>query len=131
MKQISFHLFLLWAVLFPLQLHPSTNDSITKLNKLLLETPQVSDILPIQSNEFTEKYQFFITQPLDHAHPEKGSFRQRVILSHVGFDRPTLLITEGYGAQYALNPNYREELSKLFNMNMLFVEYRYFLESTP
>lgn len=131
MKQISLHLLLLWVILFPLQLHPSTNDSISKLNKLLLETPQVSDIRPIQSNEFTEKYQFFITQPLDHAHPEKGSFRQRVILSHVGFDRPTLLITEGYGAQYALNPNYREELSKLFNMNMLFVEYRYFLESTP
>lgn len=61
----------------------------------------------------------------------KGSFRQRVIVSHVGFDRPTVIVTEGYGAAYALNPKYREELSELLDANMIFVEYRYFLESTP
>ena len=37
----------------------------------------------------------------------------------------------GYGAAYALNPKYREELSELLDANMIFVEYRYFLESTP
>ena len=73
----------------------------------------------------------YFTQPLDHRHPEKGSFRQRVIVSHVGFDRPTVIVTEGYGAAYALRSQYREELSKLLNANMIFVEYRYFLESTP
>ena len=30
-----------------------------------------------------------------------------------------------------MNPKYQEELSKLFNTNVIFVEYRYFLESTP
>ena len=73
----------------------------------------------------------YFIQPLDHRHPEKGSFRQRVIVSHVGFDRPTVIVTEGYGAAYALRSQYREELSKLLNANMIFVEYRYFLESTP
>ena len=73
----------------------------------------------------------YFTQPLDHRHPEKGSFRQRVIVSHIGFDRPTVIVTEGYGAAYALRSQYREELSKLLNANMIFVEYRYFLESTP
>lgn len=73
----------------------------------------------------------YLTQPLDHRHPEKGSFRQRVIVGHVGYDRPTVIVTEGYGAGYALRPTYREELSELFDANMIFVEHRYFLESTP
>ena len=85
----------------------------------------------METSEFSEKYVTYFTQPLDHRHPEKGSFRQRVIVSHVGFDRPTVIVTEGYGAAYALRPQYREELSKLLNANMIFVEYRYFLESTP
>ena len=91
----------------------------------------IKEIRPLETSEFSEKYVTYFTQPLDHRHPEKGSFRQRVIVSHVGFDRPTVIVTEGYGAAYALRPQYREELSKLLNANMIFVEYRYFLESTP
>ena len=70
-------------------------------------------------------------EPVDHKNPAAGTFTQRVIVAHVGFDRPTILVTEGYGAAYALNPRYQEELSKLLDANMVFVEYRYFLESTP
>ena len=91
----------------------------------------ITETKPLETNQFVEKLVAYFTQPLDHRHPEKGSFRQRVIVSHVGFDRPTVIVTEGYGAAYALRPNYREELSKLFNTNMIFVEHRYFLESTP
>lgn len=91
----------------------------------------IKEIRPLETSEFSEKYVTYFTQPLDHRHPEKGSFRQRVIVSHAGFDRPTVIVTEGYGAAYALRPQYREELSKLLNANMIFVEYRYFLESTP
>lgn len=54
-----------------------------------------------------------------------------MIVGHVGYDRPTVIVTEGYGAGYALRPTYREELSELFDANMIFVEHRYFLESTP
>jgi hypothetical protein len=32
---------------------------------------------------------------------------------------------------YASNPRYRDELSRLFETNIVFVEHRYFLESTP
>ena len=91
----------------------------------------IKEIRPLETSEFSEKYVTYFTQPLDHRHPEKGSFRQRVIVSHVGFDRPTVIVTEGYGAAYALRSQYHEELSKLLNANMIFVEYRYFLESTP
>ncbi len=50
---------------------------------------------------------------------------------NISFDRPTVIVTEGYGAAYAANPAYREEISRLLNTNVIFVEHRYFLESTP
>lgn len=103
----------------------------TALEQKINEISAIKEIRPLETSEFSEKYVTYFTQPLDHRHPEKGSFRQRVIVSHVGFDRPTVIVTEGYGAAYALRPQYREELSKLLNANMIFVEYRYFLESTP
>ena len=103
----------------------------TALQDKLKSIDRITEIKPLESAEFSEKYVTYFTQPLDHNRPEKGSFRQRVIVSHIGFDRPTVIVTEGYGAAYALRPKYREELSKMFNTNMIFVEYRYFLESTP
>lgn len=101
------------------------------LHEKLKTIATISEIKPLEKGEFAEKYVTYFNQPLDHQHPEKGSFRQRVVVSHIGFDRPTVIVTEGYGASYALNSKYREELSKMFNTNMVFVEYRYFLESTP
>lgn len=103
----------------------------TALQEKLSRISAITETKPLQSTEFQEKYVTYFTQPLDHRHPEKGSFRQRVIVAHVGFDRPTVIVTEGYGAAYAFNPKFREELSKLLNANMIFVKYRYFLESTP
>ena len=103
----------------------------TALQDKLKAISLITEIKPLESKEFAEKYVTYFTQPLDHDRPELGSFRQRVVISHIGFDRPTVIVTEGYGASYALSPRYREELSKMFNTNMVFVEYRYFLESTP
>ena len=118
----------LWLVLLVTSLPLSAQTALLeKLGKIA----DITGTQPLESTEFVEKYVAYFTQPLDHRHPEKGSFSQRVIVSHVGFDRPTVMVTEGYGASYALGANYREELSKLFNTNMIFVEYRYFLESTP
>ncbi|MEG1543452.1 MAG: S28 family serine protease [Tannerellaceae bacterium] len=102
-----------------------------ELKEKLAALKGISRIESLETNLYAEKYVVRITQPLDHQHPEAGSFTQRVIVSHVGFDRPTVLVTEGYGGAYALNPRYQEELSKLLNANVVFVEYRYFLESTP
>lgn len=129
MKNLRNHCtaFLLLALLFV----SASVSAQTELQKKLSQISAITETKPLESTEFSEKYVTYFTQPLDHRHPEKGSFRQRVIVSHVGFDRPTILVTEGYGAAYALYPKYREELSKLLDANMVFVEYRYFLESTP
>lgn len=118
-------------LLFVLLSASASSFAQTVLEQKINAISAIKEIRPLETSEFSEKYVTYFIQPLDHRHPEKGSFRQRVIVSHVGFDRPTVIVTEGYGAAYALRPQYREELSKLLNANMIFVEYRYFLESTP
>ena len=109
----------------------SNTGSAQQLHGRLSALEGITEVKKIESDVFNEKYVIKVRQPLDHQHPEKGSFTQRVIISHAGYDRPTVLITEGYGAAYAFNPKYREEISKLLDANMVFVEHRYFLESTP
>lgn len=118
-------------LLFVLLSASASSFAQTVLEQKISGISAIKEIRPLETSEFSEKYVTYFIQPLDHRHPEKGSFRQRVIVSHVGFDRPTVIVTEGYGAAYALRSQYREELSKLLNANMIFVEYRYFLESTP
>ena len=127
------HMHIRYAALLLFVLLSASASSLaqTVLEQKISAISAIKEIRPLETSDFSEKYVTYFTQPLDHRHPEKGSFRQRVIVSHVGFDRPTVIVTEGYGAAYALRSQYREELSKLLNANMIFVEYRYFLESTP
>ncbi|MBS5550546.1 MAG: aminopeptidase [Bacteroides sp.] len=128
MKQRSFKLFML--LVLTLCVMTARAADIEVLNKLK-SLPGVTQVDTLASKHYANKYVMYIDQLLDPAHPEVGSFKQRVILAHVGYDRPTVLVTEGYDANYAVNPNYKEELSVLLNANLVFVEYRYFGESMP
>ena len=76
---------------------------------------------------FTAAYELKIRQPLDHKNPAKGYFYQRAFLTHKGFDRPTVICTEGY--QRPKNRMY--ELTEILGANQLDVEHRYFGESLP
>ena len=93
--------------------------------------PGVSGVKRLESHNFNDKYVLYFEQPLDHKNPSAGTFTQRVFLMNLSFSRPTVIVTEGYGAAYAANPRYRDELSRLLETNIIFVEHRYFLESTP
>ena len=75
----------------------------------------VTETKALPSGEFAGKYEVMLEQPLDWRHPAKGTFLQRVLVMHVGWDRPTVLITQGYDANFALPERYRDELSKLFD----------------
>ncbi len=136
-KQIS---LLLLVVFF------ASSSIIGKETKLVLKEKiealnsmgiiKISDIkqIPVDTlmkNAFKEKYVLFVEQPIDHSNLSVGTFKQRVIVALSDFNQPTVLTTEGYGAGYALSPRYREEISSFFNTNIVFVEHRYFLESTP
>jgi len=91
----------------------------------------VSDLTVLPTDQFVDKCVFFFEQPLDPQDPAKGVFKQRVFVSHRGFDRPTVFVTEGYGAAAAAGAARSNELADLFDTNLIVVEHRYFLESTP
>ena len=111
---------------------PHKLDSLSKISG----TPKLSgikklDVSDKMENAFKEKYVLFVEQPIDHNDLSKGTYNQRVVVMVADYNAPTVMITEGYGGAYALNPRYREEISKLFNTNIVFVEHRYFMESIP
>lgn len=139
---------LILLVCLPLAMASAQSQLETALKNL----PNVTSVEKLESPVFPEKYLLRVTRPVN---PEaagemapqmqtyvkyldkelrsrdKGTFSQRVIVCHKGFDRPTVFVTEGYWASYALRPNYQEELSRILDANIVVVEYRYFGESCP
>ena len=80
---------------------------------------------------FTEKYLLVFKQNVDPNNPLAGKFEQRVFLSHKSKSRPVVVITEGYAANYASHPDYKNELSSYLNANQICIEHRYFGQSIP
>lgn len=103
----------------------------TDFLKQLAALPNISKIEKLENSVYPEKYVMYIQQNVDGDNADKGVFGQRIIVGFKGFDRPTVIVTEGYSADYSLRPNYQEELCKLFDANLVFCEYRYFSKSVP
>lgn len=106
------------------------NDS-TLFMKTLCQLEGVSEVKTLKTSCFNEKYVLKIRQNVDGDTDEKGTFNERLIVGFRGYDRPTVLVTEGYFADYGLRESYEEELSQMFNANVILCEYRYFAESVP
>ncbi len=103
------------------------NAQQQQLENLLFELPDVIFEEIRTANGFETTYKLYIKQPLDHAQPSQGFFYQKAYLSHRGFNRPTVLITEGYSCT---RPR-ENELTDLLNANQIEVEHRFFGESLP
>lgn len=96
------------------------------LETRLFELPDVA-FKKVESGDDRATYEVMVKQYLDHKDPAKGTFYQKVYLSHVGYDRPTVIVTEGYN-----RPRNRVyELTKLLEANQVQVEHRYFGNSMP
>lgn len=67
-------------------------------------------------------------QPVDHRHPSRGTFEQRISLQHKDESRPMILHTTGYGLPGG--PGLSEP-AKLVDGNQLSVEQRFFTPSRP
>ncbi|WOX09831.1 S28 family serine protease [Streptomyces sp. N50] len=76
-------------------------------------------------------YRYFVlnyTQPVDHRHPSKGTFQQRITVLHKDVSRPTVFYTSGYNV--STNPS-RSEPTRIADANQVSLEYRYFTPSRP
>jgi hypothetical protein len=102
------------------------------IETFMKQQPQIVEINTITGNDFfNETWKIMVRQPLDHSDTTKGFFMQRVFVADKGEENPVLLITEGYGANYAASSRYINELSPILNSNQITVEHRYFGESWP
>ncbi len=102
------------------------------LQERIKALPDVISVEKMEQNPFfSEAYVINVRQPVDRLHPEKGTFPQRVFLSHLAYDRPVVYVTEGYGGGYAMGKRYLDELCPILQANQLFVEHRFFGTSRP
>ena len=75
---------------------------------------------------FTEAYEIFVTQPIDHNNPDGPKFKEQIFLSHIDKDKPMVIELDGYSVN-----NRTTELSRILGCNQIMVEHRYFGESVP
>ncbi|MGW1023943.1 aminopeptidase [Streptomyces sp. NPDC002577] len=76
-------------------------------------------------------YRYFVldyTQPVDHRHPSKGTFEQRITVLHKDASRPTVFSTSGYNV--STTPS-RSEPTRIVDGNQVSLEYRFFTPSRP
>lgn len=72
----------------------------------------------IQEKPYTG-YRYFVlnyTQPIDHRHPSKGTFQQRITVLHKDVARPTVFFTSGYFVN--TNPS-RSEPTRIVDGNQV------------
>jgi len=96
------------------------------LERALFNLPDVSFADVSRPGDPYLTYDLMIRQPLDHQHPEKGTFNQWVQLRHKGFKKPMVIETHGYQLSKG-----RNEVEKILDANNIGVEYRFFGKSVP
>ncbi|MFT5279200.1 MAG: hypothetical protein ACI9P8_000834, partial [Bacteroidia bacterium] len=98
-----------------------------EIQTALFELPDVSFEEIKTPDDFESAFELKIKQPIDHQDPSKGYFHQKAFLSHRGFDKTNVMVTEGY--QRTKNRVY--ELTELLDANQIQVEHRYYGKSLP
>lgn len=118
---------LLFACLLALSSRAGSSAVRTRFESL----PGIDSVRELVSAEYPEKYVMRIRQEVDPLGHQAGTFEQRVVVCHVGWDRPTVIVTDGYDCDFSLKEHYTDEVAKILGANIVAVQYRYFKESTP
>jgi hypothetical protein len=119
-------------LLFFFILYNSVFAQVETVEKISLEQsletlfPDAEIIKTEPKDHFKEAFTLILNEPLDHNDPEAGTFKHYIYLSHAGFEKPSVLVTEGYNAWPRTY-----ELSKIFEGNQVQVEYRFYGKSRP
>ena len=100
-------------------------------NELFTEMKENPDSAVMKEREngdltYLSQHSMFILQPVNHDQPGGDKFKQKVCILFRGYDRPTIMVTEGYqwtGFGDAV------DIGKNLNANMVHVEHRNFGES--
>lgn len=104
---------------------PPTDDFLAQIRAL----PEVDHAREQSTTQAGYRYyEIWFSQPIDHDHPEAGSFLQYATLIHRDVAAPLVLLHTGYGNWYF---DYPGEVTRLFHANQLVIEHRFFRTSRP
>lgn len=125
-SKIKFLLIVTFMLYFISSSNLFSQETDNDLLKWLKSLPDI-EVTPIKSdNIFSEAYEIFVTQPIDHNNPDGPKFKEQIFLSHVDKDKPVVIELDGYAVT-----DRPTELSRILTCNQIIVEHRYFGESVP
>jgi hypothetical protein len=116
----------------PVDAAAPTIDAAPVTGNILEDLRAVPGMVEVTEGSTTiQGYRFFrlvYEQPVDHLQPDGARFTQRIMLMHRGYDRVTVLATNGY---FVPTSDGRFEPTQLLAGNQVSVEHRYFVPSRP
>ncbi len=126
LKQLRYFLLHSFIILFLISCSSTklSTQSDSKLYLWLTSQPDLTVKKLEPSENFSEIYEIFIEQPIDHFNPNSPKFKQQLFLSHKDEYLPMVAELDGYSVN-----NRQNELSRLLECNQIIVEHRYFGES--
>lgn len=96
------------------------------IEEALFDLPDIRFKNISKEGSSTVLYECYIKQPIDHKDESKGHFYLRIHLTHVGFDAPTVMNTNGYYLHSGKN-----EVAAILDANYVNIEHRFFGKSVP
>lgn len=115
--------------------NPATGPVVVTdpVRQALAAIPNIHDVVVLSDSlnyGFSEAYDFFFEQPIDHNNPAAGSFMQRVTVAIRDLNAPTVLWTDGY-AMYVPRGKYvrSTDLAENLGANFVEIEHRHFGDS--
>jgi hypothetical protein len=96
----------------------------------LSKVPGVN-VTAIPNNHYAAFYTVTLPQHVNHKDKGSATFQQRIFVGLQSLEAPVVMVTDGYGVDYAGKPDYQHELAKLLEANLVVVEHRYFGKSQP
>jgi len=107
--------------------------SETPFGDLLKGVDNITSIEAFTPNQnkvgFTEFYEVFFSQPVDHNNPSAGTIKQKALIFFKGFDRPTVMYTCGYDLPDNWKNYTHLDIAANMDANLIIVEHRYFGDS--
>jgi len=108
--------------------------STTPFGDLLAKVENVASIEAFTPDKdlvgYTECYEVFFNQPIDHENPSAGTMKQKALMYFKGFDRPTVMYTSGYDVPDSWKGRVGNlDISANMDANLIVVEHRYFGDS--
>lgn len=109
-----------------------STDDANEIIQALSAVEGITDVeLQFSNDDKDSIYTFYFVQPIDHHHPENGTYKQQVSMKFVDYDQDVVLYTHGYAMPTSDDKFFDVDLRKHLKANLVKVEHRYFGLSLP